>query len=191
MPTGPGGPQPALLTEPLVIIQGADWYFPMRLLADGVLIDTTSYDAQFTVRATAEGGQELFASVDNGLIGVGYDPPKRANSTAYGVGQQVVPTTLNGYVYEATVAGTSGGSAPTYSTTIGATFADGTVTWRVESTDALVTNLRITLAPANTDSIEPWGLGLFDLQITDTFGREYIILEGDAVLRRAMTRPAS
>lgn len=55
----------------------------------------------------------------------------RANSTAYTVGQVVRPATGNGYLYRCVVAGTSGGSLPTYSTTMGDTFTDGTVTWQV------------------------------------------------------------
>lgn len=54
---------------------------------------------------------------------------QRANSTAYAVGDVVRPATGNGYVYQATTAGTSGGSIPTYPTVIGQTVADGGVTW--------------------------------------------------------------
>jgi hypothetical protein len=190
--TSPGGPQPAILTEPLVIYQGATWSLPMRLLAGGALIDTTSYDVQFTVRSDPDGGQAFFASVGNGLITVGFDPPKWQASHAYGLGEQIVPTTLNGYVYEVTTAGTSAGSEPgSWSTTIGGTTTSGTATFTVVSTDALVTNLRINLVPTDTDNVAEWGYGYFSLEITDTFSREYPILEGYAVLRRAITRPAA
>lgn len=50
-------------------------------------------------------------------------------STAYSVGQIVVPTTSNGYVYRVSVAGTSAASAPTFPTTVGETVTDGGVTW--------------------------------------------------------------
>jgi hypothetical protein len=164
----------------------------MRLLAGGALIDTTGYTAGFTVRATAEGGQELFASVSNGKITVGYDPPKWTAATVYGLGQQVVPTTLNGYLYQVTTAGTSHATTePTWPTTLGGTVVNNTVTFTNVGPDTDVTNLRIALTPTDTDSIEPWGVGLFDIQIIDTFSREYIVIEGDAVLRRAITRPAS
>lgn len=53
----------------------------------------------------------------------------RQNSTAYTLGQLVRPSTANGYVYQCVVAGTSGGSAPTYPTVIGTTVTDGGVTW--------------------------------------------------------------
>ncbi|MET8334374.1 hypothetical protein [Streptosporangium canum] len=54
---------------------------------------------------------------------------QRANSTAYTVGDVVRPTSGNGYVYQAIVAGTSAGSAPTWPTVIGQTVTDGGVTW--------------------------------------------------------------
>lgn len=45
-------------------------------------------------------------------------------------GKWVTPTVYNGYLYEATVTGTSGTSEPTWPTTIGNTVADGGVTWK-------------------------------------------------------------
>lgn len=53
----------------------------------------------------------------------------RANTTAYVVGNIVRPATGNGYLYQCSTAGTSGGSVPTYVTGIGQTVTDGTVTW--------------------------------------------------------------
>lgn len=52
-----------------------------------------------------------------------------ATSTAYSVGQVVRPSAGNGYLYRVVVAGTSGGSAPTWGTTVGRETADGTVVW--------------------------------------------------------------
>ena len=52
-----------------------------------------------------------------------------ATSAAYVVGDQVKPASSPLYIYQCTTAGTSGGSAPTWPTTVGATVTDGTVVW--------------------------------------------------------------
>lgn len=54
---------------------------------------------------------------------------QRANSTAYNVGDVVRPASGNGFLYMASVAGTSAGTIPTYPTVVGTTVADGGVTW--------------------------------------------------------------
>lgn len=50
----------------------------------------------------------------------------RANSTAYALGDFVIPATPNGFYYEYILAGTSGGSIPTFPTYIGGQVVDGT-----------------------------------------------------------------
>lgn len=54
---------------------------------------------------------------------------RRANSTAYVANDIIVPATENSLWYKCIVAGTSGGSIPTYPTVQGETVTDGTVTW--------------------------------------------------------------
>jgi hypothetical protein len=41
----------------------------------------------------------------------------------------IIPATQNGYWYQSTAGGVTGGTEPTWPTTIGATVADGSVTW--------------------------------------------------------------
>lgn len=49
----------------------------------------------------------------------------------YSVGDLVIPTTPNGYCYEVTVdGGSSGGSEPTWPTTLNETVSDGGLTWK-------------------------------------------------------------
>ena len=51
-------------------------------------------------------------------------------STNYALGDKVVPTVANGFYYEVTTdGGSSGGSQPTWPTTIGNTVVDGGITW--------------------------------------------------------------
>jgi len=46
-----------------------------------------------------------------------------------GTGSWVSPTTANGYIYKCTTAGTTGGTEPTWSTTLGGTTNDNGVVW--------------------------------------------------------------
>lgn len=52
-----------------------------------------------------------------------------AATTAYTVGQVIRPATGNGHLYMCTVAGTSGGTTPTFPTGSGVDVADNTATW--------------------------------------------------------------
>ena len=57
------------------------------------------------------------------------DAPTWTASTAYIVGDTVIPTTPNDNVYKCTTAGTSGSSEPTFPTTEDQTVNDNTVVW--------------------------------------------------------------
>lgn len=73
--------------------------------------------------------------------------PTRANTTAYALNAYVVPATPNGFYYKATAAGTSGGTIPTFPTTIGATVTDGTVTWTCAGRTTLVAGTDYEIRP--------------------------------------------
>lgn len=64
-------------------------------------------------------------------------------TTAYVVGDLIVPVTHNGRVYRCTVAGTTAASQPTFPTTDGGTVVDGTVTW-TEMTPSFDANTNLT-----------------------------------------------
>jgi len=72
----------------------------------------------------------------DGVAELDYTIPVRTLSTAYSVGQRIIPINGgmpaggNGYWYECTVAGTSDTGSPTWPTTVGNTVVDGGVTWR-------------------------------------------------------------
>lgn len=63
-----------------------------------------------------------------------------AASTAYSLGDKVRPLTSppSGKLFRCTTAGTSGGSEPTWNTTLGATTNDGSVVWTCESDQRLL-----------------------------------------------------
>lgn len=75
----------------------------------------------------------------------------RANTTAYALGAYIRPATPNGFYYKATAAGTSGGTLPTFPTTVGATVTDGTVTWTCAGKTALVAGTDYDLGTAGID----------------------------------------
>lgn len=59
-----------------------------------------------------------------------------APSEAQAVGDLVVPSTLNGYLYRCTTAGTTGTTEPSWPTTVGNTVSDGTAVWTCGSATA-------------------------------------------------------
>lgn len=79
-----------------------------------------------------------------------------AATTAYVLGDFRVPTVNNGFKYEVTVAGTSGGAEPIWPTTPGNTVVDGTVTWtcRAFNVSSGEYASRLEATGANTDGAE-------------------------------------
>lgn len=82
-------------------------------------------------------GRDCDADLGDTRCGVRLDPPAWQSSTPYTqrtlgdakTGSVVRPTTPNGRYYRCSVAGNSGGTQPTWNTTIGGTTTDGGVTW--------------------------------------------------------------
>lgn len=91
------------------------------------------------IGAGASAYESAYSSVyGSGLFWRGTTPTTRANTTAYAQGARVFPATPNGMFYEATTAGTSAGSPPTFPTQFGATVTDGTVVWTNRGHYALI-----------------------------------------------------
>jgi hypothetical protein len=157
------------------------------------LIDTSAYTAVMEVRdGDFDGATVLEASTTDGRITVGYTPRKWANSTAYTDSQQVVPTLLNGFVYEAVVGGTSHASTePTWPTTLGTTVTDGTVTWRAEHVatvdNGMISNLDVTIAAGVTELLTDWGKGVWTIQLIEAPSTLIFWADGVARLRREST----
>ncbi len=98
----------------------------------------------------------------------------RADTTAYVVGDTILASAV---VYQCTTAGTSGGSAPTYSTAVGTTTTDGSVTWTsrgavtmVDGTDYQVGNSAIEIL----SSASRFALGL-PITIAYTKNAAYLV----------------
>lgn len=74
------------------------------------------------------------------VAGENYTVPNWQAGHAYAIGDRVLPvsvTSAEGFVYTATIAGTSGGSEPAFPNESGVTVTDGGVTWEASSARAL------------------------------------------------------
>lgn len=191
---------PALfdLTGEDAIVQGATWSYGFQIWGDDVgdWIDTSDMTARFKVRATDfDGDVAVEGTTEDGRIVLGWSPNPVARNQAYVLGARVIPVTgPNGYLYEATVAGTSHASnEPTWPTVLAGTVSDGTVTWEnigPDHSDAdnepQLTNAYILLSASYTASLVDWGQGRWDFELIDgsTVMR---LFEGYARLSREVT----
>jgi len=92
-------------------------------------------------------GQKLQAQsnpgVDSIILTPTYILPYRLPSTAYILGDSIIPATPNGYRYTCTTAGTSSSGTPTYGVTVGGTTTDGTVVWTLTAEDSPTTEIKL------------------------------------------------
>lgn len=177
------------------ITQGEDWVIGFRCLPrtdQGALYleDTSDFTAIMSIFAPDPSGEELL-TIDavGGEITLGFTPPVWEASTAYGLGQKVVPTTLNGFVYECVVAGTSHSAEPTWPTDLGSTEPDNTASWRCETDDSQVCNVYVAIPHTMTAAFVPWGRGVYTLTVRDSFNHSWFHIDGAAYLRPSSLGP--
>jgi hypothetical protein len=99
----------------------------------GIFVGTANLQTVFGGGAVSVvvDGYVFFGHAVQDTLNLYVTPAAWTASTAYLVGDRIRPNlTSNGFLYQCVAAGTSGGSAPTFSTTVGATFGDGSVTWQ-------------------------------------------------------------
>ena len=87
------------------------------------------YNYEITTAGITGSTEPTFPTNPGDTVTDNVDIPTWAASTAYSLGDIIIPTTANGYTYECTTAGTSDSSEPTWGTTVGGTTADGTAVW--------------------------------------------------------------
>jgi hypothetical protein len=176
--------------DDIEITQGQDWLIGFRLLAKTIfdgeyLLDTAGYTAAMTVRAGGfDGPAQLAVTTTTGELVVGFSPAAIERSTAYIAGQR---GSAGGGLFQCNTAGTTDGSPVIFNTTIGSTTTDGTVGWVCIGTDATVCNLTIILPAAMTETLTPWGRGVYSIEVFDTYGHSVFYQDGAAYLRQEAT----
>lgn len=98
-------------------------------------------------------------------------------STAFSVGEYVVPAPRNGYLYQVTVAGTSGATPPTWPLTVDATITDGTVTWA--NVEALPWVPTYSLKKLNAAAALGWERKAAKLGIKESFSADGLSIQAN------------
>lgn len=113
-----------------VSISDASLYYLTKRSADDVLASSFQDAVAYaTPRAIPNSSQNaLVGSVDGAF-------QQWQATTAYDIGQTILPTVSNGFFFRAIARGTSGGSEPTWPLNVGGTVTDGDVVWRCEGTN--------------------------------------------------------
>jgi len=110
-----------------------------------------AHDFQFFF-GSVEANQQLQALSNPGVDAIVITPtyilPFRANSTAYTLGQSIVPNPTNGYRYTVTTAGTSAASPPTWGVILNGTTTDGTVVWTLVAEDSPISEIKLATTQA-------------------------------------------
>jgi len=121
-----GAPNIDYLSDDIYIALVADTYTPNLATHDfwnDVVANEVS-GAGYTANGALLGSKTLTITAANSWA------TQWATGTAYTLGRIVRPTAGNGYLYRATVAGTSHGvTEPVWPTVVGQTITDNTVTW--------------------------------------------------------------
>ena len=124
----------------IVLSSGATRYgydLSERLKSSSLTIQPDSHTAQVVLANTDAALSALDLTGYTGVISHGYNTGvSRAiwvKNTAYSLDAIRTPTTVNGYQYRCSVAGTSHATTePTWPTTLGSVVTDGTVTWEMD-----------------------------------------------------------
>jgi len=133
----------------------------------------TPHVLNFNFTKTAAGAWNCTITIPNSDL---TPPPTWAGSTAYTVGQTIVPSTANGHIYKCTVAGTSASTPPSTWPTDGSTVTDGGVTWQDMGTQTTIDTTaltfdssgKLTSPTGNITNIAATGLadGATDMRLT-------------------------
>ena len=139
----PGGIDDPLRSLTIIYKHGHIVYFIFGALVGGMELPIEAGLTDSAIGSAIFSGQFLrqkiagVTNVDftNGYMGTGDFPEHWADAVVTTVGDRIIPTTANlsGYIYECTAStGSTGGTEPTWPTTLDATVTDGDVTWTCE-----------------------------------------------------------